>query len=111
MNGSLTLEYSDYQIRLDKKVTEIVFESSIEQQSFYFSGFLENKAHLINHLIFSNIGYFDENLSFGIELIDFSIRLRNSGLFIGNSKNSIIEKHKIAQHDFKKQRRPLILNC
>lgn len=102
MNGSLTLEYSDYQIRLDKKVTEIVFESSIEQQSFYFSGFLENKAHLINHLIFSNIGYFDENLSFGIELIDFSIRLRNSGLFIGNSKNSIIEKHKIAQHDFKK---------
>lgn len=102
MNSGLTLEYSDYQIRLDKNITEIVFESSIEQQPYYFSGFLENKAHLINHIVISNIGYFDEDLSFGIELIDFSIRLRNSGLFICNSQNSIIEKHKIAQHDYKK---------
>ncbi|MBU5643081.1 glycosyltransferase [Citrobacter sp. S46_ASV_140] len=99
MNSDLILEYCDYQIKLDKNVNEIVFESSIEQQPFYFSGFLENNAHLINHIVFSNIGYFDENLSFGIEVIDFSIRLRNSGLYIGNSKNSIIEKHETAQRD------------
>lgn len=99
MNSDLILEYCDYQIKLDKNVKEIVFESSIEQQPFYFSGFLENNAHLINHIVFSNIGYFDENLSFGIEVIDFSIRLRNSGLYIGNSKNSIIEKHETAQRE------------
>lgn len=99
LNAGLRLTYDNYQIVLKKQYTETYYESTIERQPFYYSGCIDENICLIKRDVFDHIGKFDENFSFGVEVIDLSMRVLKGGYVIGNARNNFLEHNDINEKD------------
>lgn len=91
LNAGLKLQYDNFQISMSRSTADVFYESSIQTQPFYYSGFVDENVFLIKRDVFNHIGNFDENLGLGVEVIDLSIRLQKNGFLIGNARNNFLE--------------------